>query len=69
MTRDSVNASILQSVGYNEQYETLEVEFRNGAVYQYYNCPKPIYDELMNSASKDQYFNSRIRDRLPYSRV
>ena len=69
MTRDSVNASILQSVGYNEQYETLEVEFQNGAVYQYYNCPKPIYDELMNSASKDQLFNLRIRDRLPYSRV
>ena len=69
MTRDSVNASILQSVGYNEQYETLEVEFRNGAVYQYYNCPKPNYDELMNSASKDQFFDSQIRDRLPYSRV
>ena len=69
MTRDSVNASILQSVGYNEQYETLEVEFQNGAVYQYYNCPKPIYDELMKSASKDQFFNLRIRDRLPYSRV
>lgn len=69
MTRDSVNASILQSVGYNEQYETLGVEFQNGAVYQYYNCPKPIYDELMNSASKDQFFNLRIRDRLPYSRV
>lgn len=69
MTRDSVDASILQSVGYNEQYQTLEVEFRNGAVYQYYNCAKPIYDELMNAASKDQFFNSRIRDRLPYSRV
>lgn len=69
MTRDHVDSSILQSVGYNEQYQTLEVKFRNGAVYQYYNCPKRMYDELMNSASKDEFFDSRIRDRLPYSRV
>ena len=69
MTKDFVDSSSLQSVGYDEQYQTLEVEFRNGAVYQYYNCPKLMYDELMKSASKGQFFNSQIRNRFPYSRV
>jgi len=69
MTKEYVDSSSLQSVGYNEEYQTLEVEFRNGAVYQYYNCPKLMYDELMNSPSKGQFFNSQIRDRFPYSRV
>lgn len=69
MTKEYVDSSSLQSVGYNEEYQTLEVEFRNGAVYQYYNCPKLMYDELMNSPSKGQFFNSQIRDRFPFSRV
>ena len=69
MTRDYVESSSLQSVGYDEQSQTLEVEFCNGAVYQYYNCPRLVYDELMNSASKGQFFNSQIRNGLPYSRV
>ena len=69
MTKEYVDSSSLQSVGYNEEYQTLEVEFRNGAVYQYYNCPKLMYDELMNSPSKGQFFHSQIRDRFPFSRV
>ena len=69
MTKEYVDSSTLQSVGYNEEYQTLEVEFRNGAVYQYYNCPKLMYDELMSAPSKGQFFNSQIRDRFPFSRV
>ena len=69
MTRDYVESSSLQSVGYDEECQVLEVEFRNGAVYQYQDCPKLTYEELMNSASKGQFFNAEIRNRLPYSRV
>ena len=69
MTKTYVDSSNLQSVGYDEQQQILEVEFRNGAVYQYYDCPKPIYDALMSAPSLGRFFNAQIRDRFPYSRV
>lgn len=69
MTKISVDSSSLQSVGYDEESETLEVEFQHGAVYQYYNCPQSTYDELMSAPSKGQFFNTYIRNSFPYSRV
>ena len=69
MTRDYVESSSLQSVGYDEECQVLEVEFRNGAVYQYHDCPKLTYEELMNAPSKGQFFNAEIRNSLAYSRV
>lgn len=69
MTKTYLDSSRLQSIGYDERFETLEIEFRNGAVYQYYDCPKLIYDELMSAPSKGMFFDERIRDRFPYSRV
>lgn len=59
----------IRSIGYDDQSRTLEIEFRNGAVYQYYDCPREVYDQLMRSASKTRFFNARIRDSLPFSRV
>ena len=69
MTKTYIDSSSLQSIGYDAQYETLEVEFRNGSVYQYYNCPQLMYDELMSAPSKGQFFNTYIRNSFPYSRV
>ena len=69
MTQPYVDSSSLQSIGYDERFETLEIEFRNGAVYQYYDCPRLMYDELMSAPSKSKFFDARIRDRFPYSRV
>ena len=40
MDRYSVASSNISAVGYDEQSETLEVEFLNGSIYQYYNVPE-----------------------------
>lgn len=69
MNNIHVASSSLQSVGYDARHETLEVEFHNGAIYQYYNLPQSMYEKLMEVASKDQFFNAQIRNRFPYSRV
>lgn len=69
MSNCSEGSPGMRSIGYDEQNRTLEIEFRNGAVYQYYDCPREVYDQLMRSASKTQFFSARIRDSLPFSRV
>jgi hypothetical protein len=61
MNRQAVDSSNLASVGYDPQTQTLEVEFRHGGIYQYYNVPKSVYDGLMDASSHGQYFDRNIK--------
>ena len=67
--RRRVASTNLHSVGYDERRETLEVQFLNGRVYQYYGVPASIHEQLMQAASKGQFFNAHIKRSYPFSRV
>ena len=69
MQRYSVASSNLATVGYDPATETLEVEFLSGSVYQYYNVPQNMYDQLMREGSKGRFLNTYIKNAYPYSRV
>lgn len=70
MTREYVSSSNIASIGYDAMSEILEVEFNNGAVYQYYNVPERLYNGLMEADSKGRYFDSYIKKGgFRYSRV
>lgn len=69
MDRESVDSSTILSIGYDSGSETLEVEFKNSGVYQYYNVPEPVHAQLMQSGSKGQFLNVNIKNSFPYSRV
>ena len=69
MHRDNVSSSNILSIGYDNNSETLEIEFHGGAVYQYYNVAQGVYDSMMAASSKGQFLHSQIKDRFPYSRV
>ena len=61
MNRQSVESSNLASIGYDEANKILEVEFKHGGVYQYFDVPENVYEELMNASSHGQYFDSNIK--------
>lgn len=69
MERYSVASSNIASVGYAEGSQTLEVEFLSGSIYQYYNVPQNMYDQLMQTGSKGRFLNTYIKNAYPYSRV
>ncbi len=69
MMRDSVASTTVTSIGYDEPTQTLEVEFKTGSVYQYYNVPAFLYEQLIQAPSKGQFLNTNIRNAYPYSRV
>ena len=69
MERNMVASSNVRSVGYSEPAQTLEVEFLNGSVYQYYNVPEFIYSQLMRSDSKGGFLHREVKNFYPYSRV
>ncbi len=69
MQRQSVVSSEMSSVGYHPPSGILEIEFKSGAIYQYFIVPKKIYDGLIVAESKGSFFAQNIRDRFVYSRV
>lgn len=69
MKRDTVASSHIVSVGHDTQSETLEVEFMDGSIYQYYNVPRSIYDAFLAASSPGQFLAYQIKNAFPYSRV
>ncbi len=69
MDRHYVSSSNVSSIGYDAASQTLEVEFKDGSVYQYYNVPNGVYDAFMSAPSKGQFLAYQIKNVYPYSRV
>jgi hypothetical protein len=69
MNRDSVQSSMIASLGYNANTSTLEVEFNNGAVWQYYEVPESVYFDMLNSGSLGKFFHSNIKGQYGESQV
>jgi len=61
MIRTSVSSSNLASVGYDSGQSILEIEFRSGWMYQYFNVPYEVYSGLMNASSHGRYFDRNVK--------
>lgn len=69
MNRISVSSSSISTIGYDSSTQTLEIEFQNGNVYQYFDVPPTVHTELIGAASIGQYFSHAIRDSYRYARL
>lgn len=69
MERSPVSSSNVESVGYDEDSETLEVEFKNGTLYQYFDVPQSAFNGLVNAHSVGGYLAENIKGVYRYSRV
>lgn len=69
MDREFVDSSNIESVGYDEGTQTLEIEFKGGSVYEYSGVPEYVYFELKEASSVGSYFNQNIRNDYPTSKV
>lgn len=69
MNRTPVSSSNVASVGYDSNTMTLEVEFKDGSVYQYFDVPESVYQELMRASSVGQFMHANIRHNYRYARL
>lgn len=66
MNVTAVESSTLSEIAYDEVWGILQLEFRGGAIYRYFDVPAPVYGGLVGAASKGRYFNGAIRGRYRY---
>lgn len=69
MNRRPVESSTIESIGYDFPSKTLELRFKNGSTYQYFDVPEPIWQSLLAAPSIGAYFSSAIRGVFRYARV
>lgn len=69
MERTPVTSSNVRAIGYDASVLTLEVEFLNGSIYHYHDCPPEVHRELMQAPSKGTYLNDRIKPNYRYTKV
>lgn len=72
MTQISVVSSTIASIGYYEDSQTLEVVFLKSGTYQYFEVPKAVADEFINSpieGSHGKHLNENIKGFYRYAKV
>ncbi len=69
MYRTKVISSNLSAVGYDSFQMILEIEFNDGAVYQYFGVPQNVHSGLMSASSHGRYFHAYIRNNYRYARM
>ena len=69
MNRTTVASPGIAQLGYEEGSEILEIKFVIGTIYEFYNVPLKLFDQLMNSSCKELFYETNILVRFPYKRI
>jgi hypothetical protein len=65
MPRVPLESTTLAWVRYHPVASRLEIEFRSGQRYLYFQVPPDCYQQLLIAESKGAYFNQNIRNCFP----
>jgi predicted XRE-type DNA-binding protein len=69
LQQETVSSSAISSVAYDPSARTLEVKFRNGSIYRYFEVPPTTYEALAKAPSKGTFYSTKIRDRFEFARL
>jgi hypothetical protein len=65
----AVDSTTLRTVGYDAERQVLQIEFQDRSLYQYFDVPAVLYEELLQAPSKGAYFNRSIRAKFDYALI
>ena len=69
MLRMAVESTNVASIGYDTASQTLEVEFHDGRVYQYFDVPESLHEEFLRAPSKGRFLQAEIKGHFRYARL
>jgi hypothetical protein len=64
ITLQPVQSSNLKAVGYDNDSQTMAVQFLNGNIYHYDAVPQSVYDNFMADDSKGSFFSKFVRGKF-----
>ena len=66
---DSPSSSNITRFGYDDATQVLYVEFKNGSVYQYFDIPENVFEQMKAASSKGQFLAQNIKGAYRYARL
>ena len=69
MQREPVTSPAIASLGYDPASRILEVEQKDGEVYQFQDVSEDTYQQLRSSPSMGQFYRVYVKHIYPSSRV
>ena len=69
MDRKRVNSSRIRSAGYDEQKQTLEIEFSDGRIVSHRGVSAEVHRQFVNAPSPVSFYEDKIAENYPESRV
>ena len=66
---DSPESSNITRFAYDNATQVLFVEFRNGGVYQYFDVPESVFEQMKAAPSKGQFLAQNIKGAYRYARL
>jgi len=67
--RVPVQSTNIKEVGHDPKSLTLEIEFQDGNLYQYFDVPQAVRAEFMQAASLGKFFSMQIKGQYRYAKV
>ena len=67
MEMKEVVSSNIHSVGYENGI--LQIQYRGGGIYNYFDVPKTLFEHLMKAESKGRFVNANINKKFKYEKL
>jgi len=59
-----ISSGIMRGYQYNKQSKTLYISDNGGFIYQYFEVPETVIDDMLNSKEPDEFYKKNIRKRF-----
>jgi hypothetical protein len=69
MEREYVESSNIRSFGFDSSESILEIEFKSGSIWQYFDFPENLYYEMKAASSCGKFFHANIKGQYSESQV
>jgi hypothetical protein len=69
VTRLPVTSTSIRSIGFDPDTKTLEIEFPDGQIYEYFGVAENVFIRLTSATSVGSEFNMFIRGRYVCRRI
>jgi hypothetical protein len=60
------DSSAIEGFGYDEARRTLEVRFKSGQAYTYFNVPPKVFDAMQDAPSKGHFVTDHVKNKFEF---
>jgi hypothetical protein len=69
VTISSIDSTSVEALQYDNESKKLTVEFKGGAIYDYYDVPEDVFEGFHEADSIGKYLNSQVKGSYNFEKI